>query len=274
YRYPEADARAVPRARVDRELRSDEARRLAHLKKSQTAARGVAPEDGADVEALSIVLDDRDHGVGLVVHVDVHVRRAAGLERVVRRLTDHGEGASLDLRSQAPRALGSAHGHVAAVGAVDPLGERTDRRGEAALLEGQRAQREQDVPQTLLRVDEPLAKRAEIGEGRLDVEPRALARDLDADRGVRQRLRDAVVEIPGETLPLLLRYVYDAQPLRREIGRELNVFEGDARGAGQRLHELLVLGHEQTVVLVQHLQHAQAAPVARLDRCDEDGSCP
>ena len=99
-RDPQAHSRALTGARVERELRADEARGFAHLQQAEAPALRVGLENGRDIESLAVVLDHRDDGAGVVVHVDRDVRRAAGLDRVVRGFADDGERAGLDLRAR------------------------------------------------------------------------------------------------------------------------------------------------------------------------------
>src|SRR5205823_1856592 len=53
----QADARPLARARVERELRADEPRGLAHLQETEATACGVGLQGRADVESRAIVLD-------------------------------------------------------------------------------------------------------------------------------------------------------------------------------------------------------------------------
>ncbi len=125
-----------------------------------------------------------------------------------------------------------------------------------------------------MRVDEPLAQRPELAHRAVDVLLRALRRDLDADRGVREHLRHAVVQVAREPLALLLGDLDHAQPLGRELFRQLHVLQRDPRRSGERLRVLLVVRRECVLALVEDLEHTETAAIARVDRRHEDGARP
>ena len=99
---------------------------------------------------------------------------------------------------------------------------------------------------------------------------RSLARDLDADRGVREHLRDAVVQIAREALALFFGDLHDAKPLGRELVGQLHVLERDTGRSGERSGEVLVGLVECASAMVEHLEHAKTPPVARIDWRDDD----
>src|SRR5688500_7482990 len=265
----EADARALTRHGVDGEVRADEAGRLAHLQEPEAAALRVVRERRRDVEALAVILDDRRERARLVQDIDVHVRRTAGLDRVVHGLAYDGERSGLDLRPEAPRRLHVARLHARAVRAIRPLGERAHSGTEAALLQDHRPQREEDVPYLALRGEQSLAHGAELLERPRRVGPPAALRDLEPHRGVRQRLGNAVVELAREPVARLLRHLHDAQPLAYELLVQLQVLERDARRAGEREPEALVARCELAGPAVHDLEHAETTAVACVDRQDE-----
>ena len=161
-----------------------------------------------------------------------------------------------------------------AVDAVDAFRERLDRGRETAVLERERTQRKQDVAQSLLLVHEACAQIDEIDERAVDIRLGAARDELDADRGVRERLCHAVVELAREAVTLLLDDLDDAQALGGELLRELHVFERHAGRPRERLDETLVVLLEGALAVVDGLQHSEPAPVARVDRRDEHRTGP
>ena len=121
-----------------------------------------------------------------------------------------------------------------------------------------------------MRLDEPTAKLLKIREGARHVLLGTAFCELDPKRGVRERLRDAVVEVAREAVALLLGDLDHAKPLCRELGRQLDVLERHAGGARERDGVAFLLRVERAILVVYRLEHAKAAPVARIDRHDED----
>ena len=78
------------------------------------------------------------------------------------------------------------------------------------------------------------------------------------------------MQVPREPVALFLRDLHHAQALGRELLGELHVLERDTGRAGEGLRERFVVGAEGAIELVDDLQHAQPAAVARLDGRDED----
>ena len=82
------------------------------------------------------------------------------------------------------------------------------------------------------------------------------------------------MELARQAVALLLDDLDDAEALGGELLRELHVLERDAGRRRERLHEALVILLEGALVVVHGLEHAEAAPVARLDRGDEHRARP
>src|SRR5437762_3363450 len=77
----QADARPLARARVERELRADEPRGLAHLQETEATACGVGLQGRADVESRAIVLDHVARDLSGAIRADYPVavhRRVVG----------------------------------------------------------------------------------------------------------------------------------------------------------------------------------------------------
>ena len=69
-----------------------------------------------------------------------------------------------------------------------------------------------------MRLEEALPELLELGHGGGYVLLGAALRELDAQRGIGERLRDAVVEIAGQAMAFLLADLHDAEALGREVG--------------------------------------------------------
>ena len=82
------------------------------------------------------------------------------------------------------------------------------------------------------------------------------------------------MELAREAVALFLDDLDDAQALRGELFRELHVLERQARRPRERLDEALVVLLERALAVVDGLQHAEPAPVARIDRRDEHRARP
>src|SRR5688500_6014053 len=82
------------------------------------------------------------------------------------------------------------------------------------------------------------------------------------------------MELAREAMTLLLHDLDDAQALGGELLGELHVFERHAGRPRERLDEALVILLEDTLVVVDGLQHAEPAAVARVDGGDEHRAGP
>src|SRR5947207_5436440 len=81
----QADARPLARARVERELRADEPRGLAHLQETEATACGVGLQGRADVESRAIVLDHVARDLSGAIRADYPVSVHDGASSEARR---------------------------------------------------------------------------------------------------------------------------------------------------------------------------------------------
>src|SRR5207249_11446122 len=181
------------------------------------------------------------------------------------RLHDPHEATSVYIGGASPARFDPPRDDARPILTDDALGQSAGGGAEPAILEDEGPQREEDVAQALLRLEESPAKLLQVGHRRGNVLLSPALRELDAQGRVCERLRDAVVEIACQPMAFFLCHLHDPESLGSEGPRKLNVLERNAGRGGERFSVSLVIRSKRSAGVVYGLQHAEAPPVPRVD---------